>query len=184
MKINLFKLFKKENSLQEIYPMSSFDILLEPKNSYPFFASLKNNNVQAYSARFMVKYEDVIKIENLIELFFLKKITQKKECVSFNGKALHYFRFEEFNQTVIDITTNNIDLIKMLFDERLTPPGPDVVFPNSDFESLGSLQGSMEYWWNVYWSPFWKVQSEQEKKIYFLRNNISNDLRDFMILHS
>lgn len=70
MKINLFKLFKKENSLQEIYPMSSFDILLEPKNSYPFFASLKNNNVQAYSARFMVKYEDVIKIENLIELFF------------------------------------------------------------------------------------------------------------------
>jgi hypothetical protein len=104
--------------------------------------------------------------------------------VSFNGKALHYFRFEEFNQAVIDITTNNIDLIKMLFNERLTPPSPDVVFPNSDFESLGSLQGSMEYWWNVYWYPFWKVQSEQEKKIYFLRNNISNDLRDFMILHS
>ncbi|TPG55430.1 hypothetical protein [Ewingella americana] len=184
MKINFLNFFKKENSLQRIYPRSLFKFLSEQKKSYPFFLSLEGNNIYAYSTRFMVKSTDVKKIEDIVKFFFRKEITQKKECLFFNGMVLHFFKFEDFHQIVIDIITNNNDLIKDLCNENLEPPAPHVVFPDGDFEALGSLQGEMELWWNVYWLPFWTSLSEEEKEKYLERNKISSELREFLILHS
>ncbi|CAM7806029.1 hypothetical protein [Enterobacter hormaechei] len=184
MKINLSSIFRKKNALQKIYPRSSFFPLIELKCSYPFFRSLERNNIYAYSSRIMVKPEGIKKIESTVKALFCKEITQEKEFISFKGKALHYFKFEEFDQTVIDIITNNVDFIRKILCEKLEPPAPDVVFPDCDFESLGSLQGNIEFWWDVYWSPFWNALSEEDKMIYLHQNNISNGLRDFLMLHN
>jgi hypothetical protein len=86
-----------------------------------------------------------------------------------NEKVLHYFKFIGFGQTVIDIITNDNHLIKSLCDEYFESPALDTVFPYCDFESVGSLQGEMELWWNDYWSPFWISLSEEEKEKYLER---------------
>ncbi|WP_336665981.1 hypothetical protein [Enterobacter mori] len=183
MKINLFGFFRKGNNLQKVYPYSGFEVLSKPKNVYPFFLSLEYNNVYAYSSRFMVKPGDVEIIENIVGSSFRKKITKEKECLHYKEKALHYFKFNELGQTAIDIITNDNYLIKSLCSEHIEPPAPDTVFPYCDFGSVGSLQGQMEMWWNVYWSPFWISLSEEEKANYLERNNISSELREFLILH-
>jgi len=184
MKIKFLDFFRKANNLQKIYPFSRFKVLSKSENTYPFFLSLENSNVYAYTSRFMVRTGDVEAIENIVESYFRKKITNEKECLIYDGVALHYYKFHEFGQTVIDIITNNNHLIKKVCNEHLEPPAPDAVFPYCDFESVGSLQGEMELWWNVYWSPFWISQSEEEKAKYLERNNMARELREFLILHS
>lgn len=184
MKINFLDFFRKGNNLQKTYSSSGFEALSKSKNAYPFFLSLEGCNIYAYSSRFMVKPGDVETIKNIIESSFRKKIINEKECLIDNKRALHYYKFNEFDQIVIDIITNDNHLIKSLCNEQFEPPAPDTVFPYCDFESVGSLQGEMELWWNVYWSPFWISLSEEEKAKYLERNNISSELRDFLILHS
>lgn len=104
--------------------------------------------------------------------------------MSFNGKVLHFYTFEEFNQTVIDVITNNNKFIKNLYDMNLESPAPHIVFPERDFEALGGLQGDVELWWNVYWSPFWSSLTEEEKEQYLVRSELSSELSEFLILHS
>jgi len=184
MKINFMDFFRKKNNLQKIYPLSNFEVLSKPENTYPIFLPLDGSNVYAYSSRFMVKPSDIEKIKTIVESSFKKKITNEKACLIHNNRALHYYKFNEFGQTVIDLITNDNNLIKNLCDEYFEPPSPDTVFPYFDFESVGSLQGEMDLWWNVYWSPFWISLSEEEKDKYLERNNISSELREFLILHS
>lgn len=184
MKINMLDLFKMKRGIQKKYPRSSFSILPERNNSYPLLLSLENENIYAYSTRFMIKYNELPKIENIITSCFYGQTKQVKGHMSYKGKTLHYYKFKEFNQMVMDIITNSDDLIKKLWSNKFEPPAPDIVFPDEDFGTLGSLQGGMELWWDVYWSPFWMSLSEEDKKNYLERNNISNELREFLILHN
>ncbi|EDX9487248.1 hypothetical protein GQP67_004661 [Salmonella enterica] len=184
MKINMLDLFRKKMIFKKKYPRSSFDVLPECNNLYPLLISLENENVYAYSTRFMIKTNDLPEIENIITSCFHGGTEQLKECMFYKGKTLHYYKFREFNQIIIDITTNSGELIKKIWDGKFEPPAPDIVFPNEDFESLGNLQGKMELWWDVYWFPFWVSLSEEDKRNYLERNNISNELREFLILHN
>ncbi|MDF7681129.1 hypothetical protein PT300_11265 [Enterobacteriaceae bacterium ESL0689] len=79
----------------------------------------EKSDIYAYSARFMIKPDNIITLEKMIESHFQKKITKEKECLLNNEKTLHYYRFEEFHQTVIDIITNNNHFIKALCEEGL-----------------------------------------------------------------
>lgn len=184
MKINFLDFFRKNNDLQDIYSASGFEVLAKSINTYPFFLCLESNNVYAYSSRFMVKPGDVDKVEKIIESFFRKKIENEKVCLINNEKIVHYYKFNEFSQIVLEIITNDNDLIRKLCNEHFEPPAPDTVFPYSDFESVGSLQGQIGLWWSVYWSPFWISLSAEDKAKYLERNNISSELREFLILHS
>ncbi|HHA1349780.1 TPA: hypothetical protein ACOEER_000814 [Enterobacter ludwigii] len=184
MKINFLDFFRKNNDLQDIYSASGFEVLAKSVNTYPFFLCLESNNVYAYSSRFMVKPGDVGKVGEIIESSFRKKIENEKVCLINNEKIVHYYKFNEFSQIVLDIITNDNDLIRKLCNEHFEPPAPDTVFPYSYFESVGSLQGQIDLWWNVYWSPFWISLSEEDKAKYLERNNISGELREFLILHS
>lgn len=125
-----------------MYPCSSFVVLPEFNGLYPLLISLGSENIYAYSTRFMIKATDLPKIESMIFSCFHKRIGQVKEGISYGGKMLYYYKFEEFNQTVIDVITNNDDLIKGIWSNKLEPPAPDIVFPDDDFES----QGKMALW--------------------------------------
>lgn len=183
MKINFRKLFEKKNTLQDLYPEISFVNLPESKNKYPLFISLESNNIYAYSSRFMIEGNDLLRLLKIIGKYFNEFITCNKTTLSFNNKTLHYYQFEEFGQVVVDIITNDGRLIHDIFSLNLEPPLPNTVFPDRDIESFGSLQGDIEAWWNIYWHPFWCTLSREEKKHYVEQKNIHEELKEFLLLH-
>lgn len=66
---------------------------------------------------------------------------------------------------------------------KLTPPSPQTVFPDVNFETIGSLQGEIEYWWNVYWAPFWSSLNNTEKMACIDSEKLSEDVFEFLQLH-
>ncbi|XTZ36955.1 hypothetical protein ACQYRI_13260 [Salmonella enterica] len=183
MKINFRKLFGEKNSLQKLYPENSFSSLIASENKYPLFTSLETSKIYAYSTRFMIKSNDLLRVREVIERCFHKKLIENTEILSFGSKTLHYFQFKEFGQVVIDIITNDNNLIQNTIAAELEPPLPNVVFPERSVESFGGLQGDVETWWNIYWNPFWVSLSQEEKKHYIEQENISGELKEFLFLH-
>lgn len=182
MKINFFNFFRKKNELQDEFPISKLNALSDGGGAYPSFLSLEKDNIYAYSARFMIKPEDLSIIENLIELFFHVevKIQEEKEKFVDRDKVLICYKFKEFEQDVVRVITNDNEFVNCLCEKSLEPPGPEMVFPDKDFGTYGSLQGDMEFWWNVYWKPFWESLREEERKQYLERSNFSVDTIQFL----
>lgn len=53
---------------------------------YPLFIPLEKNGLFAYSTRFMVKSEDLSKVEDLVERYYHKENMQEKEHLYDHGK--------------------------------------------------------------------------------------------------
>lgn len=183
MKINFGRLFSRKNSLQDIYSENIFITNSESEKRYPSFVFV-GGEVFAYSTRFMIKSDDLPKLVEKIEGRFNKKINDNEAILSLKNRTLHYYQFKEFGQIVVDIITNDNNIIDDISALALEPPLPSAVFPNRDIEPYGSLQGDIETWWNIYWFPFWGRLSLEEKKHYVEQRNISNDLKEFLLLHN
>ncbi|PNF10787.1 hypothetical protein A6J71_11820 [Enterobacter cancerogenus] len=165
MKVNILRLFRNKNELLEDFPLEQFNALPGEKFAYPLFLSLEKKGVYAYSARFIVKHENISVIEYLIELFFYGKIKikEEKENVMDHNKTLVCYKFKGFGQDIIQIITNDNEFIKALCEKGLEPPGPENVFPDKNLSHYGSLQVDIAFWWNIYWEPFWESLSECKK---------------------
>ncbi|TLI73284.1 hypothetical protein FEK42_22255 [Escherichia sp. E2748] len=183
MKINFDRLFSKKNNLQDIYSENTFITIPDSERRYPPFFFV-GSGVYAYSTRFMIKSDDLAKLVDTIEERFNKKITSNKAIYSLKNSTLHYYQFKEFGQTAVDIITNDNNLIDNIYALYLEPPLPSTVFPNRDVETFGSLQGDIEAWWSIYWHPFWGRLSLEKKKHYVEQKNLSNELKEFLLLHN
>ncbi|MDP1138729.1 hypothetical protein ACYJB2_07300 [Klebsiella pneumoniae] len=130
----------------------------------------------------MIKPEGILVIEHLIDLFFHRevKISEVKEKVSDHNKVLVFYKFKEFEQDIVRLITNDNEFINCLCEKGIEPPEPECVFPDKDFGTYGSLQGDMEFWWNVYWKPFWDSLREEERKQYLERSNLSIGTIEFL----
>ncbi|MDQ7883627.1 hypothetical protein [Atlantibacter hermannii] len=182
MKIKLFNLFSKKNELQDDFPVTQFSALPEGEATYPSFSSLEKNNIYAHSACFMIKSEDLLVVEYVIELFFNAKVKLREEKKKFvdHDKVLICYKFKEFEQDIVRVITNDNGFIKCLCAKGLEPPEPECVFPDKDFGAYGSLQGDMEFWWNIYWKPFWESLREEERKHYLERSNLLTGTIEFL----
>lgn len=183
MKINMFNIFKKKQPIQNDFSIQEFLPLDIDRSIYPLFSSLEEKGVSAYFSRFMVKLEDLTKITGLIEQWFHKSIFQEIEQFYDHGKTLCYYRFDELEHLAVDIITNDNYFITRLNDLKLEPPSPDVMFPQSDLESYGSLQGSLAFWWDVYWEPFWNGLTEDKRIEYIESNNLLEGAASFIKFH-
>lgn len=183
MKINFLKLLKRKDSFQNYFPESEFQFLDTEGTIYPCFISMKRKGVFAYSTRFMVKPDDLPKVEGLVEQCFYKSSLQENESLSDHDKKLLYFRFVDFNCIAIDIITNDNNFIAKLGNLKLEPPLPDAVFPHVELDSYGSLQGDLAFWWDLYWEPFWKTLPERERAKYIEKNNLSHKVISFLMQH-
>lgn len=181
MKINFFR---KKNELQSDFPIAQFDLSLDHSSVYPLFLSLEKDNVYAYSTRFMVKPDDLFVVEHMIELFFNGWLTKEKSVFVESDKKIICYKFKEFEQDIVRIITNHNDFITCLCGKGLEPPNPESVFPDRDFGAYGSLQGDMEFWWDVYWRPFWSSLADEEKIQYLEGSDLSEDTIQFLKCHN
>lgn len=72
----------------------------------------------------------------------------------------------KFDGTMISILTNDLTVFRRMTEDKHSPPPPWAVFPEYDPDSLGSLQGEIDFWWYTFWDPFWRSMSEAQQEQY------------------
>lgn len=79
MRVNILNLFKRKESIQNYFPRSEFQSLDVKASIYPLFVSFEKRGFFAYSTRFMVKPEELLVVEHVIESFFNGRLTMEKK---------------------------------------------------------------------------------------------------------
>ena len=85
-----------------------------------------------------------------------------------NGESISLAIYPEFKGTAVRLLTNSLNLLRAIDALHFTQPPPWVVFPHIDPDTLGSMQGDIDFWWLVYWGPFWSAASASERAEYML----------------
>jgi len=83
------------------------------------------------------------------------------------GDFLIFDAYEQFNGICADISTNDVEVCRRVIAMNLRPPEPWVAFPELAETAFGFLQGNIEYWWYVYWEPYWE-SLDKDKQDAFL----------------
>jgi hypothetical protein len=183
MNINMFNYFKKRNNLGLLYPLEHYRDVEVTEGKYPLFISLKSESVYAYKSRFLTKSEDAEKVKEVIASFFECYAEDEYGYLYKNNNCVNYHFFEELGFVGVDLITNNIMMIEAVCSMNIPPPSFQDVFPSMDYEGIGSLQGSVEYWWNVYWLPFWKALNRVQRETYIEKKGITESVIKFMRCH-
>lgn len=88
----------------------------------------------------------------------------------------------EFGGYVIELMTNSVTLLQALDALHLSPPAPWIAFPYLDASAIGSLQGSLDYWWTWLWMPYWDSATSGERQA--LLAQASDEWREFFEFHA
>jgi hypothetical protein len=174
-----------QEDLTSSYPSAAFDGAHEFR-AYPAKSLLKDQGVFAYRLEFATFEADANLVMNALTSQFdwpLHEPFQEGKARQGN-KSTHFSIRREFGGAVIVMVTNSTELITRIDALDLQPPPPWLVFPHADPLTLGSLQGSMEYWWDWLFSPFWNTLDAEDREIYLKRYSANQDWGDFLSAHS
>lgn len=175
---------KTAPDIKDVFKDSSFIHLSE--NAYCGYPTpmLSDHSIGAYFVRFLVS-------ENSLEMLF-RVLSQtgyvvdpelNMQVLNRSGdpasKKFMLIQHSSFAGTVVSFASDDLDVIDALQQTRLDPPLPADSFPSIDPESLGSLQGDMEYWWTYLWLPFWEALNQEER----LALNLEPEWREFFAIH-
>lgn len=95
------------------------------------------------------------------------------------SKKVMLFQHPSFAGTIVSFASDDLDVLEALQQTRLEPPLPADSFPWIDPESLGSLQGDIEYWWMHLWLPFWLSLSQEKQSDL----ELEPEWREFIVMH-
>ncbi|VXB04184.1 conserved hypothetical protein [Pseudomonas sp. 8AS] len=141
-------------------------------NPYPAKTFLGGQHLYAYYLIVMLKHDDAPKLQELIATRFgNQELKNGTTLCNENQESLAVAYHDEFGGIVVEVTTNSIPLIRELDSHFPAPPPPWIAFPKMEpIEAQMDKQGSLEYWWNHIWLPFWSTRTPIEKERYLLEN--------------
>lgn len=185
--MNIFRfltnLAKPKTNLSKAYAPNFLPKAYVGLASYPKKDFMSEEGVHAYRLQFMVSAQDAKRVIELIAANFnLRKqdTFQEGDAKGSDGSSIHFSIRHEFNGAVIELVTNAIPFLLALDKLYIKPPAPWLVFPNVDPETLGGRQGSIDYWWTWFWSPFWDSASKVEKAQFLEENNASAEWAEYI----
>lgn len=166
------------------YPESALDPAQDFAR-YPEKVFLGGKNIFAYRLEFTVSEADAERVVSAMgSQFDLPSHATFQECTAKNGShSIHLSSRPEFGGAVIVMVTNSVALLKEIDALDLTPPPPWVVFSDADPSTLGSLQGSMEYWWEWLFMPYWNSRDEAARQRYLAEHPTSAPWLEFLSSH-
>lgn len=85
---------------------------------------------------------------------------------STNETRIFLSQYADFAGICIDLVTNNNALLAALVNFKSAPPNPWESFADVDPDTLGSLQGNIDFWCNYFWRPYWLSLSDTERLQY------------------
>jgi hypothetical protein len=145
-----------------------------------------DQSVLAYRLEFMVASADAaLVVDALRSEFDLENVEVFQEGQARRDKtAVHFSIRAEFGGAVVVILTNSMALLAKIDELNLEPRPPWKVFPEVDPSTLGSLQGSMEYWWDWFFLPFWSAADAPARSRYLQKHPADNEWREFLETHA
>lgn len=176
---------KPFGDLAKAYPQDAFQpadgLLAYPKKNRP-----SDGGVFAYRLEFMAPLRDAaLVIDALASEFDLPSGNTFQEGEVRRGKkAAHFSIRQEFGGAVVIILTNSMSLLARIDALSLEPPPPWTVFPNVDPCTLGSLQRSMEYWWDWLFLPFWSALDGSARSRYLKGHPTDENWLEFLETHA
>lgn len=173
------------DDMAKAYPRHAFN----PANglaAYPSKMRPSDSGVFAYRLEFTVASVDATRVVDAIKSEFdLPSAEAFQEGHARRGEnAIHFSIRPEFGGAVVVILTNSIVLLAKIDALKSEPPPPWKVFPDVDPSTLGSLQGSMEYWWDWLFLPFWIASDAQARTRYLKTHPPSEDWCEFLETHA
>ncbi|MTV39331.1 hypothetical protein [Duganella radicis] len=176
---------KQEHELARDYPQGS----LPPApafSSYPEKTHLGDQGIFAYRMEFMVaEAHGSLVLDAINSEFQLESQAVFQEGHLVNGaRSIHFSLRPEFGGARVAIVTNSVQLLEKIDALKLQPPPPWIVFPDADPSALGSLQGSMEYWWDWFFQPFWASADAATRARYLTIYPTDQEWRDYLMLHT
>ncbi len=154
--------------------------------AFPPKVFLGDQGVHAYRTEFMVGLEDAARVARAISSEFgsVSDGLFQEGSANNGAKAAHFSLRPEFGGAVATIVTNSGALLGKIDGLDLHPPPPWIVFPEIDPEAVGSLQGSMAYWWDWFFLPYWLAATTEERLRYLDEYKASPEWREFVELHA
>ncbi len=147
--------------------------------SYPRKVFLGAKGLFAHHTTVMISGSEFGQLREVVEAHFdLNTISPDQEAVLMNadGTALKLGIRQEFNGLVIEMITNSKALLESLDASFKAPSPPWVAFPNMEpIEAVMSKQGSLEYWWEWIWSPFWHYAPADIRVNYLTHHKASEE---------
>ena len=150
--------------------------------AYPPKVFLKEKGIFAYRLEFATFEADALRVIKASgsEFSFTNQATFQEGQSRHGDKSAHFSVRPEFNGAVVVVVTNSTVLIEKIDNLHLEPPPPWFAFPNVDPSTLGDLQGSMEYWWDWLFAPFWNVLDDTGRANYLSRFPPDDDWAEFL----
>lgn len=99
------------------------------------------------------------------------------------GEVIWIALTEAFGGQAVYLITNSLLFIDALIALKFKPPHPWHIFPDAIPQTLGSLQGNLDFWWYHYWLPYWDSLTEIEKLQYITDFVPTPEWEEFIIFH-
>lgn len=176
---------KPVDDLANVYPRDAFKPV-DGLSAYPKKTRPSDPGVFAYRLEFMVANADAaLVVDALGSQFDLPSKGPFQEGQARHGEtAVHFSIRPEFGGAVVVIMTNSSTLLAKIDALDLEPPPPWTAFPDVDPSTLGSLQGSMEYWWDWLFLPFWSAADAPARSRYLKKHPANEDWQEFLKNHA
>ncbi|WP_157634066.1 hypothetical protein [Vibrio neptunius] len=164
MKTNwLSKLFRKRLSeSQESLSLKQYEA------TYPHVSLCQEMRGCAYNLFFLIGSESVDAIVRSIQTYsddeFVFNGTKEPQDLSHKGSILKVNLFPDFGGYIVHIVTNEEPLINCILQSNYAPPLPKVSFPDLNPMEYGALQGSLDFWFQWLWLPYWLHIPASERK--------------------
>jgi hypothetical protein len=138
--------------------------------AYPAKTFLGTQGAFAYHFLATLDHEQLPALKAIVEEHFPGQLlTTDSTKRNANQEALAISFREEFCAVLIEATTNSIPLLRSIDHLFKAPRAPWEAFPDmKPIEAVLSKQGSLEFWWDHIWLPFWESCTASEKEQYLL----------------
>lgn len=175
--MNLFKRIRTalgaetpRDGMASNYPPAALDDATSFRAS-PQKVFLKDQGVFAYRLEFVAFETDAARIVGALasEFNWPNRALFQEGQARRGDKSAHFSIRSEFGGAVVVMVTNSAALIEKIDALAIAPPPPWIAFPDVDPSTLGALQGSMAYWWDWLFSPFWSTLDVVQQTSYLSR---------------
>ncbi|WP_088212569.1 hypothetical protein [Shewanella sp. Shew256] len=145
---------------------------LPSQQVYPIVTPAMQPDLAAYQVHCLLNNQDKQRLDALLSNTGFEP---EASCdVVFSG-VLHHaqgpskvflHQYADFAGFCVLLISNDILLLQQLIAFKAAPPAPWESFPEVDPDTLGSLQGNIEFWCDTFWRPYWLSLSEAERSQY------------------
>lgn len=172
-------LAKELKDIAEHFPLR----MPELDEGYPWVRTLDSVGLGAYQMAFMPCSDSLARLHRLIEnQGFVTEVARTARFVTLKntpGAVLSWRENDEFDGRVVILITNSAALVQAVRDLHITTPAPWMVFPDFNPEGLGNMQGSLHWWWENYFQPFWESLDASAKQAFLQQRNAPQAWLDY-----